>query len=79
MRHTVTSRRTHVCDRPISYHHRNGRRIGNGVSRVEQLFEIVVFASRWIQAPLYAGLIIAECLYAYKFLTELGDGARASA
>ena len=34
--------------------------------RVEQLFE-----SRWIQAPLYGGLIIAELLYAAKFLTEL--------
>src|SRR6476620_7655705 len=38
---------------------------------IEHVFESVVFASRWIQAPLYAGLIIAECLYAYKFLTEL--------
>lgn len=40
-------------------------------SRVEQGFEMVVFASRWVQAPLYAGLIVAECLYAYKFLAEL--------
>jgi uncharacterized protein (TIGR00645 family) len=46
---------------------------GNGISRVEHLFEIVVFASRWIQAPLYGGLIIAECLYAYKFLMELWE------
>jgi uncharacterized protein (TIGR00645 family) len=38
---------------------------------IEQGFETVVFASRWIQAPLYGGLIIAELLYAYKFLTEL--------
>jgi uncharacterized protein (TIGR00645 family) len=44
---------------------------GGGVSRVEHGFEIVVFASRWIQAPLYAGLIVAELLYAYKFLAEL--------
>jgi len=43
----------------------------DGTSRFEHVFETVVFASRWIQAPLYAGLIIAECLYAYKFLTEL--------
>ena len=42
-----------------------------GVSRIEQGLEIVIFASRWIQAPLYAGLILAELLYAYKFLTEL--------
>jgi hypothetical protein len=47
-------------------------RPGNGgLNRVEQGFELIVFASRWIQAPLYAGLIVAELLYAYKFLTEL--------
>jgi len=34
-------------------------------------FETIIFSSRWIQAPLYAGLIIAEILYAWKFLTEL--------
>ncbi|MDR4493451.1 MAG: TIGR00645 family protein [Nitrospirales bacterium] len=38
---------------------------------VERSFEIVIFASRWIQAPLYGGLIVAELLYAYKFLNEL--------
>jgi uncharacterized protein (TIGR00645 family) len=43
-----------------------------GVSRVEHGLEVVVFASRWIQAPLYAGLIVAELLYAFKFLAELG-------
>src|SRR5579884_1820182 len=46
---------------------------GSSISKVEQAFETIVFASRWIQAPLYAGLIVAECLYAYKFLTELWD------
>ncbi len=44
---------------------------GGGVTRIEQGFEVVVFASRWIQAPLYGGLIVAELLYAVKFLTEL--------
>lgn len=43
-----------------------------GITLVEKGFEVVVFASRWIQAPLYGGLIVAELLYAYKFLTELG-------
>jgi len=38
---------------------------------VERGLEFTVFASRWIQAPLYGGLIIAELLYAYKFLNEL--------
>ncbi len=41
--------------------------------RIEQGFETAVFASRWIQAPLYGGLIVAELLYAYKFLVELWD------
>jgi uncharacterized protein (TIGR00645 family) len=45
----------------------------NGVSRMEHAFEMLIFASRWIQAPLYGGLIMAECLYAYKFLTELWE------
>jgi len=40
---------------------------------VEKAFETVVFASRWIQAPLYGGLIVAELLYAYKFLVELWE------
>ena len=40
---------------------------------LEHAFESVVFASRWIQAPLYGGLIVAELLYAYKFLIELWD------
>jgi uncharacterized protein (TIGR00645 family) len=42
---------------------------------IEHAFEVVVFASRWIQAPLYAGLIVAELLYAYKFLVELWEMA----
>lgn len=41
--------------------------------RAEDLFETIVFASRWIQAPLYGGLIVAELLYAYKFLAELWE------
>ncbi len=48
----------------------------NGVSRIEHGFELIIFASRWIQAPLYGGLIVAECLYAYKFLTELYEMMR---
>jgi uncharacterized protein (TIGR00645 family) len=43
------------------------------ISHVEHAFETIVFASRWIQAPLYGGLIVAELLYAYKFLVELWE------
>lgn len=45
-------------------------------SRIEHAFETVVFSSRWIQAPLYGGLIVAELLYAYKFLVELQEMVR---
>lgn len=39
--------------------------------KAEQIFENLIFASRWIQAPLYAGLGVAGLLYAYKFLEHL--------
>ena len=40
-------------------------------NKVESVFEKIIFASRWLQAPLYAGLIVGGVLYAYKFLIEL--------
>ena len=49
------------------------REASGALKRVELAFETVVFASRWIQAPLYGGLIVAELLYAYKFLIELWE------
>lgn len=33
--------------------------------------EGLIFASRWLQAPLYVGLIIAQGVYVYKFMVEL--------
>jgi uncharacterized protein (TIGR00645 family) len=39
--------------------------------RIELAFEAIIFSSRWLQAPLYAGLIVGGVLYAYKFLVEL--------
>lgn len=56
---------THLHARPKADH--------APLSRAEHLFEVAVFSSRWIQAPLYGGLIIAELLYAYKFLVELWE------
>lgn len=41
------------------------------IKRIENLFETVIFASRWIQAPIYGGLIVASVLYTYKFTLEL--------
>ncbi|HEX7639096.1 MAG TPA: TIGR00645 family protein [Burkholderiaceae bacterium] len=31
----------------------------------------LVFASRWLQVPLYLGLIVAQCVYVWHFLVEL--------
>lgn len=36
-----------------------------------KLLANIVFASRWLQAPLYLGLIIAQGVYVYLFVTEL--------
>lgn len=39
--------------------------------KTESFIEKLIFFSRWLQAPLYIGLIIGAALYAYKFLMEL--------
>lgn len=31
----------------------------------------LIFLSRWLQAPLYVGLIVAQMVYVYRFLLEL--------
>lgn len=31
----------------------------------------LIFLSRWLQAPLYIGLIVAQAVYVYRFLLEL--------
>ena len=41
------------------------------MSRFESFFEGFIFWSRWVQAPLYTGLIVASFLYLYKFFQEL--------
>ena len=30
-----------------------------------------IFASRWLQLPLYLGLILAQCVYVFRFWVEL--------
>src|SRR3989304_1795185 len=40
-------------------------------NKIESAFEKIIFASRWLQAPLYAGLIMGAVLDAYKFIVEL--------
>lgn len=41
------------------------------MKKIENIFEGIIFSSRWVQAPIYAGLIVGSILYAYKFLIEL--------
>jgi len=31
----------------------------------------LIFASRWLQLPLYLGLILAQCVYVFHFWVEL--------
>lgn len=38
---------------------------------IEGTVESLVFFSRWLQAPIYLGLIIGSGLYVYKFMEEL--------
>jgi len=33
----------------------------------------LIFASRWLQLPLYLGLILAQCVYVFHFWVELVD------
>ncbi len=37
-----------------------------------KFLESFIFASRWIQAPLYLGLIAAQLVYCWLFMVELG-------
>ncbi len=39
--------------------------------QIQRPLEDFIFFSRWIQAPLYIGLIIAQAVYCYLFLVEL--------
>jgi len=37
------------------------------------MFPNLIFMSRWLQLPLYLGLILAQCVYVYHFWVELSD------
>jgi uncharacterized protein (TIGR00645 family) len=41
------------------------------MKKLEAIIESIIFASRWLQLPLYLGLMIGSVLYSYKFLIEL--------
>lgn len=40
--------------------------------KLEQLIERLIFGSRWVQLPIYIGLIAASCAYGYRFFMILG-------
>ncbi|HEY1067492.1 MAG TPA: TIGR00645 family protein [Pirellulales bacterium] len=41
--------------------------------RVETFFETLIFTSRWMQAPLYFGLIVGSLLYGVQFFQQLNE------
>ncbi len=41
------------------------------MKKLEHIFETIIFQSRWVQAPVYTGLIVGAMLYTYKFFVEL--------
>ncbi|MEL7147713.1 MAG: YqhA family protein [Bacteroidota bacterium] len=43
----------------------------SGIKSFEEFFEGFIFWSRWVQAPLYGGLVIGAFLYLVKFFQEL--------
>lgn len=43
----------------------------SGLKSLEEFFEGFIFWSRWVQAPLYGGLVIGAILYLFKFFQEL--------
>ena len=43
---------------------------GDASARLKPL-PMLIFSSRWLQLPLYVGLIAAQCVYVFLFLKEL--------
>ena len=41
------------------------------MNRITKPLEYFIFWSRWLQAPLYLGLIVAQGVYVYQFMLEL--------
>lgn len=43
----------------------------NKKKSIDTFLERIIFASRWFQAPMYFGLIVGGCIYAWRFMVEL--------
>jgi uncharacterized protein (TIGR00645 family) len=41
------------------------------MKKLEHSLELFIFASRWIQAPMFIGLILAQGVYAYRFMLDM--------
>ncbi|MDH4235112.1 MAG: YqhA family protein, partial [Gallionella sp.] len=41
------------------------------IERRGKVLSSVLFGSRWLQLPLYLGLIVAQCVYVVQFMVEL--------
>lgn len=41
------------------------------IARALRPLPLLIFSSRWLQLPLYLGLIVAQCVYVFLFLKEL--------
>ncbi len=41
------------------------------MNKIVKPMEFFIFGSRWLQAPLYLGLIVAQAVYVYQFMHEL--------
>lgn len=42
-----------------------------GVQARANILGNIIFASRWLQLPIYLGLIVVQGIYAYKFMKSL--------
>ena len=42
-------------------------------SQSKRALASLIFLSRWLQAPLYIGLIVAQAVYVYRFMLELWE------
>lgn len=49
----------------------SGKKDRSFPERIEHALEYFIFASRWVQAPIYVALILAAVAYAWKSLQEL--------
>jgi uncharacterized protein (TIGR00645 family) len=41
------------------------------MKKIEQLLELFLFCSRWMQLPVFWGLLVASVLFAVKFMLQL--------